>query len=84
MAGAQGNKAMGKTKQVAGRALDDPGLQQEGKVQEGLGKAQGVVKEAGKKVEDALGKMGSKLAAKRRERASERPERARRDIDREY
>ena len=47
-------------------------------------KAQGAVKDAGKKVEDALGKLGSRLAAKRRERASERPERPRKELDRDY
>jgi uncharacterized protein YjbJ (UPF0337 family) len=84
MAGEHGNKAMGKTKQVAGSVLGDAALRKEGQIQEGTGKAQDVVKDASRKVEDALGKMGTKLAAKRRERASGRPERSRRDLDRDY
>jgi uncharacterized protein YjbJ (UPF0337 family) len=84
MAGEQGNKAMGKTKQVAGHVLGDPALEREGKTRVATGKAQGAVKDAGKRVEDALGKMGSKLAARRRERMSGRPERSRRELDRDY
>ena len=91
MAGEQGNKAMGKTKQVAGRAIGDPALEREGKTQETTGKAQGVVKDAGRKVEDALGKMGSKLAERRRKTAETRDregrpdrDRPRRELDRDY
>lgn len=71
---------MGKTKQVAGRVLGNRRLEREGKTQETTGKAQGVVKRAGKKVEDALGRLRTKLAPKRGGRAMGRPGRSRRTL----
>lgn len=78
MTGARGNKVMGRTKQVAGRAMGNRRLEREGKTQETTGKAQGVVQRAGKKVEDVLGRLRTRLSPKRRERALGRPARSRR------
>lgn len=85
------NKVAGRTKQAVGGALGDRGLQREGRVQEATGKAQGAVKDASRGIEDALGKMGSKLAERRRKSAGTRDrearperERPRRDVDLDY
>ena len=80
--------AADKPKEVAGRVSGDQDLVNEGKVQHASGTMpgtmQGVVGDAGKRVEDALGSMGKKLAANRRKKAGERPERSRRELDREF
>ncbi len=75
---AAANKGIGKAKEVAGRVSGDQDLVDEGKVQHATGTAQGAVRDAGRKVQDALGSMGKKLAANRRKKAGERPERSRR------
>lgn len=82
-----GNKVAGKTKQVVGRATGDEGLRKEGRIQHATGSAQGVVKQAGRNIEDALGNMGKKLAANRRSKAGARPERerlSRRELDKQF
>lgn len=78
------NKAMGKTKKAVGEATGNQSFETEGRIQEGTGKAQGGVKKAGRSVEDALDKVGANLAQKRREKAGERPDRPRRDLDRDF
>lgn len=75
---------MGKTKRVAGRVMGNRRLEREGRAQQTTGKEQGVVRRAGKKVEEAFDKLGTKVS-KRRERAGARPSRARQPkFDREF
>jgi len=80
--GEHANKAAGRAKQAIGHAAGDEALRQEGKVQHATGVAQGGVKDATRKVEDALGKMGSKLAERRRKTAQTRAREARPDRER--
>lgn len=78
------NKVVGKTKKHVGDATDNKSLENEGRMQEGIGNVQGGVKKAGRSIEDALDNVGKNLAQKRRDKAGDRPERARRDLDRDF
>lgn len=78
------NKVVGKTKKHVGDATDNKSLENEGRMQESIGQAQGGAKKAGRSVEDALDKVGANLAQKRRDKVGDRPERSRRDTDRDF
>lgn len=77
--GEYGNKVMGKTKKAFGRATGDRDLEDEGRMQGGVGKVQGGVRKAGRAVNRGIDKVARKAGrpARRPARRASTPRAAR-------